>query len=87
MTTEIEAIAWQDDAIVVPADQIDWQAVAAGQLEAPVRQKPGPGKTPLTSTVLATTGGAAGTSCDRTGAALIDSNRVSVRRMAIPEKR
>lgn len=34
---------WHDDAIVVPADQIDWRAVATGRLEAPVRQKPWPG--------------------------------------------
>ncbi|WP_396594510.1 L,D-transpeptidase family protein [Brevundimonas sp. R86498] len=33
--------SWQDDAVVVPAREIDWRAVAAGRTEAPVRQKPG----------------------------------------------
>lgn len=33
--------SWQDDAIVVPVAEIDWQAVASGRLEVPVRQKPG----------------------------------------------
>ncbi|WP_409603298.1 L,D-transpeptidase family protein [Brevundimonas sp.] len=33
---------WDDDATPVSAGEIDWWAVAAGRLEVPVRQKPGP---------------------------------------------
>lgn len=33
---------WDDDATPVKVADIDWRAVAAGQLEVPVRQKPGP---------------------------------------------
>lgn len=35
--------SWRNDAQPVPPSQIDWRAVMAGRLKAPVRQKPGPG--------------------------------------------
>ena len=34
---------WTDEAEVIPAEEIDWKAVAAGDIELRVRQKPGPG--------------------------------------------
>ena len=33
---------WTDKSAVIPADQIDWKAVAAGKKQIRVRQKPGP---------------------------------------------
>jgi murein L,D-transpeptidase YcbB/YkuD len=33
---------WTDDAAVIPSDQVDWKAVAAGKIQIRVRQKPGP---------------------------------------------
>ena len=34
---------WSEEAAVLPADSVDWKAVAAGQTQIRVRQKPGPG--------------------------------------------
>ena len=33
---------WSENAIVIPPDTVDWQAVAAGTIEAHIRQLPGP---------------------------------------------
>lgn len=34
---------WSEEAAVLPADSVDWKAVAAGKTQIRVRQKPGPG--------------------------------------------
>ena len=34
---------WSEEAAVLPADSVDWKAVAAGKTQVRVRQKPGPG--------------------------------------------